>query len=162
MSDNIEDFAPLIIWLVRTRFRGAMARGIQFDDMYQEGMLSVFQNLPKWKEDGVTVASWVYRHAMRDITRYVRKQYKHLGHEDWDRLDEAELVFDKTLERVSHARLTRTESTILRLRFESDLSFREIADYVDSSKSTISRVYHRAIEKLRDDLGQNPSDAGNY
>lgn len=55
--------------------------------------------------------------------------------------------------------LSERERTILRLRFERDLTQEEIAEIIGVSQMQISRLIRRAVDRLRIEIGEDPSAA---
>lgn len=144
------------------------------DDLLQETFLRVVRTIESYEHDG-RFESWLFRIAAnlaRDHARRGRKRgaSRSLGplNEDSDRggIDlpasgpaqpGAGLLHAEARERLQRClgRLPETDREIILLRHFAELSFREIAEMLGVPLGTALARAHRALERLRREMGAN-------
>ena len=73
-------------------------------------------------------------------------------------LQSAELERNETLRHVLEqlSALPENQGEVLRLKFQNDLSYREISEVTGLSVSNVGFLIHRGLRSLRQKLGRNP------
>lgn len=121
----------------------------------------------KWKSDA-HFNGWVYRIATNEVHTYYRKQAKYhlVAPEDVEKYftdisdkerEEVERKLDSKQDfltvHVAIKKLKPFYQAIIHMRFFEDLSYEEIAVATKKRAGTIRVSMHRAMERLRDQLG---------
>jgi len=156
---------PVYAYLVRTTGDRHLA-----EDLLQDVFLRLIQNIERYTESG-RFEAWIFRIAANRVRDWARRRVKServgaVGQTD----DESRgpSVVDRPVEAPPEVRLVRREQTrlleaamatlesderqVLMLRHYGGLSFREIADIMDSPLGTVLARSHRALLKLREKL----------
>jgi RNA polymerase sigma factor (sigma-70 family) len=156
---------PVYAYLVRTTGDRHLA-----EDLLQDVFLRLIQNVERYTESG-RFEAWLFRIAANRVRDWARRKVHServgaVGQTD----DESRgpSVVDRPVEAPPEVRLVRREQTrlleaamttlesderqVLMLRHYGDLSFREIADIMDSPLGTVLAKSHRALLKLREKL----------
>lgn len=136
--------------------------GIEVDDLIQIGRLALFNALKTWRGDS---SIWTYakRSVVRDTIRFVSNEIglqSHLLYEAC-RDDSDQRTPEEALDIAQRAALaaqqvsflSENERRVVRMRFGEELDIRSIACRLGVSKSEADRIYHGAIEKLRERVG---------
>ncbi|MFO0758994.1 MAG: sigma-70 family RNA polymerase sigma factor [Byssovorax sp.] len=139
-------------------FTGSQAES---EELVQETLLAAFDALGQYRGDG-SVKAWLFGIARRICGRHVemraRRQEKlRLVHDTGRGRDAADLALEK--ERAERARaalgkLKPSEREAVVLRFEGDLSFRELGVACGLDEATARKRVSRALARLRADLGE--------
>jgi RNA polymerase sigma-70 factor, ECF subfamily len=139
-------------------FTGSQAES---EELVQETLLAAFDAFPQYRGDG-SVRSFVFGIARRICGRHVelraRRQEKlRLVHDTGRGRDAGELAIER--ERAQRARdalakLKPSEREAVVLRFEGDLSFREVAAACGVDEAAARKRVSRALSRLRADLGE--------
>ena len=139
-------------------FTGSQAES---EELVQETLLAAFDAFPQYRGDG-SVRSFVFGIARRICGRHVelraRRQEKlRLVHDAGSGRDAGELAIER--ERAQRARdalakLKPSEREAVVLRFEGDLSFREVAAACGVDEAAARKRVSRALSRLRADLGE--------
>ena len=134
------------------------------EDITQESFIRFFQARSREEEIDQPKA-WLFRVAHNLVIDHGRKKKPDLLDEDGWRTIEAKLVAQETVTQLRMDlaglpwhKLTPTEMECLRLRAEG-LKFREVAEVLDITISTVSSYVARAVNKLREastDPGETP------
>ncbi|MBI5514708.1 MAG: RNA polymerase sigma factor [Deltaproteobacteria bacterium] len=131
------------------------------EEAAQETLLAALDALGQFRGDG-TVRAWLFGIARRVCARRVetrgrREARLRLVHADADSPDAAALLATRRrAERVRLAleQLKPSERDAVVLRYEGELSFREVADACGIDEAAARKRVSRALERLRQDLGQ--------
>ena len=140
------------------RLRRMMVRGGVPDDRAPDLVQRAFLNLHRARHDfdpEKSLRSWLYTIALNIRREYFRRMGRRRDHpmeghpshatepERIERLEDAELV------EYAMTSLTDTLRTVIELHWFEELTFREIANTLDISRSAAKVRAHRAYEKMR-------------
>lgn len=150
LAELVDQHAAVLAMLARTRCDSP-------DDVVQEAFIALAAAEPPPAEPRAWLFSAVRRRAI-SAARSAARRRKHESQAaqpstTWfttsvdNRLD-AQAVTSKLIE------LPAAEREIVVLRLWSGLTFREIADVVESSSSSVQRTYEAALQKLRQSLSK--------
>jgi RNA polymerase sigma-70 factor (ECF subfamily) len=139
-------------------FTGSQAES---EELVQETLLAAFDAFPQYRGDG-SVRAFLFGIARRICGRHVemrarREARLRLVHDTGRSRDAAELAMEA--ERAERARsalskLKPSEREAVVLRFEADLSFREVAAACGVDEAAARKRVSRALTRLRADLGE--------
>jgi RNA polymerase sigma-70 factor (ECF subfamily) len=139
-------------------FTGSQAES---EELVQETLLAAFDAFPSYRGEG-TVKSFVFGIARRICGRHVemksRREAKlRLVHDSTRARDASELALER--ERAQRARdalakLKPSEREAVVLRYEGELSFRELAAACGVDEAAARKRVSRALSRLRADLGE--------
>jgi RNA polymerase sigma factor (sigma-70 family) len=140
--------------------------GASLDDLTQEGAIALLDAARKWDGTlGVTLATYAWKFVFGAMVKYTSREVAEPGVQD-DAFLSIELEADaplpeetlETSECVAIAArelsfLDEKQRRVLRMRFADELDVRTIAEKLGTSKSEVDRIYHGAIDKLRERVG---------
>jgi RNA polymerase sigma-70 factor (ECF subfamily) len=153
------------VWLVCRQYVGAD----EADAASQEALIKAFTRLDAF--DGrAAFSTWVTRIAINtclDLLRKRRREGLHVVEADGDdhspTLDipderagpEEQARQRQTIARLREAegRLSDRQREVFRLRFFAEMNLDEIADSLDVHPGTVKTLLHRAVHRLRRELG---------
>jgi RNA polymerase sigma-70 factor (ECF subfamily) len=135
------------------------------EDIIQESFLKVVHHTPDIADDA-KLRSWIRTVVKNTVYSYMRKTKKHRNETDIDRIhiDNENSVFASRTESVEKVielkMMSETVGTILRelkpeyqalieLRWKRELSYKEMADALDTTEESIKHKLHRAREAMR-------------
>lgn len=130
-------------------------------ELAQEALLAAHDAFPSYRGDG-TVRAFLFGIARRVCSRHVEMRSRRdtklrLVHDvGRDRADASDLLAAQqraARARTALDRLRPTEREAVLLRFQSDLSFREVASACGVDEATARKRVSRAIARLRETLG---------
>ena len=137
-----------------------LCRREEAEDAVQETFLSVYQNLSSYREEG-SFWPWVRRIAVNCCLQRLRA--KHSGEQLDDLPDESfgwtcsaeeealrNISMDDVLQAV--AELGGPLRTVMTLRYQEDLSYKEIAELIGEPETTVQMRLHRARKILTQKL----------
>lgn len=126
-------------------------------DIVSQVFFKAFINLHKYEFKGVPFGSWLFRIAKSELYQYFREQSK-IQYSDFQSLDFA-LFFDSyeqeetdaNIERLKKclAKLNKSDSEIIVMRFYQKMPFKEIGDLKNMSENNAKVKCFRAISKLK-------------
>lgn len=133
------------------------------EDLTHQVFLSAWQNIERFKDEGLPISSWLYRIARNRIIDHYRT--KKTTYEFDEAADEAlqrlEDVGDDTarkmaLEEAYRAlrKLPQEQQDILLMRFVEELTVPEIAAVLGKNQGTVRVLQHRALKSLKKALEQ--------
>lgn len=145
-----DDITPKLYgYLINTLHDNALA-----DDILQETWLKAISSLDKFQPKGVKFSSWLFAIARNECRQYWRKNGRTVILEEGNDMEKTpdnliaknnlnnKIFLDEILEKIPES-----DQEILRLRYISEFSFKEIAQILGlSSIATRLRVY-RALSK---------------
>lgn len=139
-------------------FTGSQAES---EELVQETLLAAFDAFPSYRGEG-SVRAWLFGIARRLCGRHTemraRRETKlRLVHDTGRGVDAGELSLAK--ERAERARaalgkLKPSEREAVVLRFEADLSFKEVAVACGIDEAAARKRVSRALAKLRAEIGE--------
>jgi RNA polymerase sigma-70 factor (ECF subfamily) len=139
-------------------FTGSQAES---EELVQETLLAAFDAFPQYRGDG-SVRAFLFGIARRICGRHVemrarREARLRLVHDTGRGRDAAELAMEAERAeraRTALAKLKPSEREAVVLRFEADLSFREVAAACGVDEAAARKRVSRALTRLRADLGE--------
>jgi RNA polymerase sigma-70 factor (ECF subfamily) len=139
-------------------FTGSQAES---EELVQETLLAAFDAFPQYRGDG-SVRAWLFGIARRLCGRHVemrsRREAKlRLVHDTGRGRDASELAMERERAeraRAALAKLKPSEREAVVLRYEGDLSFRELAAACGVDEAAARKRVSRALSRLRADLGE--------
>jgi RNA polymerase sigma-70 factor (ECF subfamily) len=139
-------------------FTGSQAES---EELVQETLLAAYDAFPQYRGDG-TVRSFLFAIARRLCGRHVemrarRQERLRLVHDTGRGRDAGDLALER--ERAQRARdalakLKPSEREAVVLRYEGELSFREVAAACGVDEAAARKRVSRALSRLRADLGE--------
>ena len=139
-------------------FTGSQAES---EELVQETLLAAFDAFPQYRGEG-SVRSWIFGIARRISGRHVemrtrRTERLRLVHDTGRTRDAGELALER--ERAQRARdalakLKPSEREAVVLRYEAELSFRELGAACGVDEAAARKRVSRALSRLRADLGE--------
>ncbi len=135
-------------------------------DVVSETFLKAMKNLPRFKWQGVSFSSWLYRIAANEVVNFFRKKKPTAS-----LAAIAEPAFEKDiLEGISSAEeklkehqdflairkqisgLSEKYQRVLALRFFENKQIKEIGEILGKSEGTIKSLLHRGLARLRQQI----------
>lgn len=126
-------------------------------DISQEVFIRAYQNLDKLR-DSDAVRSWLYRIAYNETLRFIENRNR--SHTapmaeavETTLADSEQVDYERATEELfaqALTQLTERRRAVFELRYYRDLSFKEIADIMDSNESTMKVTYHQAKKFITD------------
>lgn len=146
------------------------ARGVEpgsLDEVFQEVQVAAATHADRLR-DPSKVAPWLYRIAVtcalqyrrrlgrgrRLLERYRRERAEHISRTDVDPLDWLLAKEQRQLVREAVGSLPPRDAELLLLKYSEDWSYRELAEHLGVTTSTVESRLHRAREKMRQALGR--------
>jgi RNA polymerase sigma-70 factor, ECF subfamily len=129
------------------------------DELVHEVLLLAYDAFPSYRAEGA-LRSWLFGIARRVCARHLEKRVRQaarlqLVHDASPPKGTEELVLAREQAeraRAALAKLNPTEREVLFLRYESDLTFRDVAIACGVDEPTARKRASRAIERLRESL----------
>lgn len=130
------------------------------EDALQETIRKALRALPNYREDG-HFKSWLFRIARNTALDQIRRRQKVTALEEPDSEvaeqssfrpePDSALIAKERCEQLENAiaELSEAEREVVLLRFQADLSFKEIADMLGTPIGTILARMHRAKSHLK-------------
>ena len=134
------------------------------DDVMQEVLLKIHKNIDGFKGKS-SLSTWLYRIALNEALQWKRKYMKmHVNQEaeindyliNLLRSDpyfsggEPELILEKAMEN-----LPEQQAMVFRLKYFSDLTYKEIAQITGLAEGTLKTHYHLAVKKIKNYIHQH-------
>jgi RNA polymerase sigma-70 factor (ECF subfamily) len=139
-------------------FTGSQAES---EELVQETFLAAFDGLSQYRGEG-SARAWLFGIARRICGRHTEMRARRdarlrLVHDTGRAPDASELSIDR--ERAERARaalanLKPSEREAILLRYEAELSFRELAEACGVDEAAARKRVSRALARLRMDLGE--------
>ncbi|MFQ6830517.1 RNA polymerase sigma factor [Butyricicoccus pullicaecorum] len=125
-------------------------------DVVSESVCKAYTHLHHLK-DPDSFYPWFYRILSNTALTFVKRHRRFASLEDWD---ESVTPMEQTAEilamREELARLEQKYREVLILKFNQDLTFREIAELTGKNENTVKTIYYHALELLRERM--NPHE----
>ena len=139
-------------------FTGSQAES---EELVQETLIAAFDALPQYRGDG-TVRAFLFGIARRLCGRHMemrsrREARLRLVHDTGRSRDAGELALERERgqrARDALAKLKPSEREAVVLRYEGELSFRELAAACGVDEAAARKRVSRALSRLRADLGE--------
>jgi len=130
-------------------------------DLLQDTFLSAFKSIKSFRGEA-GFASWLYRIASNKTINYLRRKkllsFTSLG--DNPATEPSYIMEDAVQNKELHQAMVKAveslppkQKLVFNLRFYEQMQFAEIAGIMKRSESTVKTSYQKAIEKLREKLG---------
>ncbi len=132
------------------------------DDVMQETLTKIHLNIHRFKGKS-QLFTWMYRIAKNESLRFLRKKYHRVDDEDlqrellqnlhsdpWFSGDEAAFRLERAL-----LKLPPRQAEVFRLRYFSEMKYREMADLLGLSEGALKTHYHLAVKKIKEYLEEN-------
>ncbi|MDQ1598789.1 MAG: hypothetical protein QOD68_263 [Actinomycetota bacterium] len=164
-----EQLAPSVAAYLR-------GRGVRdADDVTSEVFLAAFRGIGRFQGDGVAFRSWLFTIAhhkgvdvrRRPASREVLVDAVAAASSHGVGTDRARSAEDVAMEQIAGdralrqlARLTDDQRAVLLLRVVADLSLAETAEVLGKPVGAVKALQHRALARLRADLGAVSPDPG--
>jgi RNA polymerase sigma-70 factor (ECF subfamily) len=132
------------------------------EEATQEVLIAAFDAMPSYRAEG-TLRAWLFAIARRTCARRVETRVRREARLRLVHSDEAEvpgadalIAARRRAERVRAAldTLKPSERDTVVLRYESELSYREVAEACGIDEAAARKRVSRALDRLRDALGQ--------
>ena len=139
-------------------FTGSQAES---EELVQETLLAAFDAFPQYRGEG-SVRAWIFGIARRICGRHAeikarRQERLRLVHDTGRARDAADIALEReraVRARAALAKLKPSEREAIILRFEGELSFRELATACGVDEAAARKRVSRALARLRADLGE--------
>jgi RNA polymerase sigma-70 factor (ECF subfamily) len=139
-------------------FTGSQAES---EELVQETLLAAFDAFPQYRGEG-SIRAFLFGIARRLCGRHVelrarRTEKLRLVHDTARSTDASELALEReraVRARTALSRLKPSEREAVVLRYEADLSFRELAAACGVDEAAARKRVSRALARLREDLGE--------
>lgn len=139
-------------------FTGSQAES---EELVQETLLAAFDAFPQYRADG-SVRAWLFGIARRICGRHIemrtrRESRLRLVHDTSRGRDAGELALERERAertRAALAKLKPSEREAVVLRYDAELSFRELATACGVDEAAARKRVSRALARLRADLGE--------
>ncbi|MDE5858518.1 MAG: RNA polymerase sigma factor [Muribaculaceae bacterium] len=120
-------------------------------DISQEVFIRAYQSLDKLRDESAARA-WLYRIAHNEIIRFVQDRDRANIEPIADTVqstlaDTAQVDYDRAVQELFKTalnQLSERRRTVFELRYYQELSFKEIAEILDSNEATMKVTYHQA------------------
>jgi RNA polymerase sigma-70 factor (ECF subfamily) len=127
------------------------------DEVLQETLLAAHRGMESFRGEG-TVRAWLFGIARRQCARHLEARRNRAGHlqvvpeqtpSDDDPEDAARIAQRARIVRAALEHLKPSERDALLLRYQADLSFREIADACGIDEAAARKRASRGLSRLR-------------
>ena len=129
-------------------------------DITQNAMLKAMANIKKYQWTGRPFLAWLYRIAANEVNMYYRKSKKEVVVEiqDWQ-INDLKEAFADTISMGQKEQellieilqnLNSKDQELIELRFFSQLSIHEIAEFYNIGLSAAKMRLYRTLEKIKD------------
>ena len=163
-SDN-ERFTALVDAYREPIYRFIRGRVDSHDDaadISQEVFIRAYQNLGKLRDES-SARSWLYRIAHNEIIRFVQNRDRVNTEPIADTVqsslaDSVQVDYDRAVQELFETALNLLSDrrrTVFELRYYQELSFKEIAEILDSNEATRKVTYHQAKSFITDYILQH-------
>ena len=142
------------------RFAASCGERDGIDELVQDTFVRAFGSLDSFRGDS-SLRTWLFtieRRLMLDRRRAEKRSRETVSIGDTDHVSEYgaldSLIAEETQERVRRAidALSPTQREVFTLRVQQGLSYREIAEVVDSTEGAARVHYHNAIRTVKEFL----------
>jgi RNA polymerase sigma-70 factor (ECF subfamily) len=142
------------------RFAASSGEREGIEELVQDTLVRAFASLDSFRKES-SLRTWLFtieRRLMLDRRRSERRNRETVPIEESDRVSEYgaldTLIAEEAQERVRKSldALSPTQREVFTLRVQQGLSFREIAEVVDSTEGAARVHYHNALQKVKEFL----------
>lgn len=125
-------------------------------DVVSESVCKAYTNLHKLK-DPAAFYSWFYRILSNTARTFVKKRRHFSSIEEFEEIPApAERTTEILAVREELRQMEQKYREVLILKFNQDLTFREIAELTGKNENTIKTIYYQGLQQLRERM--NPHD----
>ena len=145
--------------MYRIAFR-IVGQSTDAEEVRQSVLLKIFQR-PEILPDPENIRGWIHRCVVNESLTLLRKRKRQTSVEHFDEIEitsPSEYSDDAKQLQDLLAELPDETRALLTLRFDENLTVREIAEVMDTPRSTVHLKLQAAINSLRKQL--NPSNSG--
>jgi RNA polymerase sigma-70 factor (ECF subfamily) len=142
-------------------FRSRVASEKEAEDLTSEVFLKVYEQLPFYTERGQFPA-WLFTIVRHQIADHYRNDKSALPLEDLELPDERANLLEQTTRTDDLARLRQLISALpemqlelIRLRFVAELTYRDIAVILGSSREAVRKQITRLLDRLHDQMEED-------
>jgi RNA polymerase sigma-70 factor (ECF subfamily) len=164
----LETIRPIVVRYVRARIGTADRSGLSADDVAQEVCLAAITALPRYKDQGRPFLAFVYgiaAHKVADAHRAAGRNRADATDSLPDRASSAAGPEQMAIDSESAGRMDRLLATlpekqreIIILRVVVGMSAEETAEAVGSTPGAVRVAQHRALAKLKSEIGTTRRD----
>ncbi|PIR44265.1 hypothetical protein COV23_00820 [Candidatus Wolfebacteria bacterium CG10_big_fil_rev_8_21_14_0_10_31_9] len=127
------------------------------EDLAHQVFLNAWQNISKYKFQGLPFSSWLYQIARNQVIDHYRTKKVTVNLEIIEEIFISDYSVDKEVgsileletARKAILKLNQEQQDIIIMRFVEDLSPKEISQTLGKPESTIRVLQHRAIQNLK-------------
>lgn len=141
-----------------------IGRRDETQDLVHEVFLSAWKNIDDFDQRGFPFSSWLYRIARNKVIDYyrTRKPSTTLDEVDEERIKlmpaiEKQIDADIDFKLIQGAirQLNEEQQTVVLMRFVEEISYPEIAAFLEKSEGAVRLIQHRAIQNLKKIIARN-------
>lgn len=159
-TELYQHFFPRVYNFIFSRLKNSA----DADDVTSDVFLKMNDNLEKYDASKASFSTWLFRVATNAVTDHARKVTSR-GETEWDDFfspaaptadtPEANALKEEGNEELLKAldKLNEREKKIVEMRYFMDAEFSFIAEQLDMKPGAVRTALHRALEKLKDILG---------
>lgn len=137
------------------------------DDVLQNTFIKIYQNIHKFKADS-KLYTWMYRIATNESLNHLRKQKKQTNESDGlvelEQRLKADVYFDEQAAYVALQKaislLPDKQKAVFNMRYFDELSYKEMAEILETSVGSLKASYHHAVKKVENYLSNQSVDVG--
>jgi len=156
-----QHFFPRIYNFVYSRLKNT----VDADDVTSDVFLKMSDHLDRFDAKKASFSTWLFRIATNAVTDQARRTQK-LGETEWNDVfspeapdsetPEANALHEEGNEELLKAldKLSEREKKIVEMRYFMDAEFGFIAETLDMKPGAVRTALHRALEKLKEILGE--------
>ncbi len=134
------------------------------EDIVSDVFIKILENLGRYEWRGLPFGAWVFRIARNAINDYFREHYKKHTVD----IDQIKSIKDETIHSSPHEKtiknelkeivakvlkiLNQNELEVIKLKFFSELSNKEIAKTLNLTETNVGVILFRTLKKIKPDL----------
>jgi len=154
---NADSFNRLVLEnqeKIYSLFRRMVASHDEADDLTQETFIKVYKNLSKFRRESVPF-TWIYRIAVNTGINYLRRQKirQYIGLDSIDLKSGDDVIYDSELTnsllQKAIKKISPKQQMVIILRSYQGLSFKEVANIMDSTENAAKVNFSHALKNLK-------------
>lgn len=149
----VQTFKERLYWHIRQRVN----LHDYTDEILQNTFIKVYKGLKNFRGDS-KLYTWLYRIASNETFTFMKKQQKHatdsidtednylaqtLKADNYFDGDQAQIILRKAI-----ASLPEKQGKVFAMRYFEDMSYKEIAEVLETSVGALKASYHHAVKKI--------------